>query len=132
MNGLGFSRRPVVLARLGIGKTKHDEDEAKGLLPPRVSIGGHSVAWVNHELDAVLAALAVGARPTEVKDLVSQLVEARARLAGMSADQIRSLAASLVARVLGEEVSASQLRKKQEAVAVRSPSRRSSSARVRS
>lgn len=51
-----------------------------GLMPPPIRLGGErsrSVAWVEREIDAVIAARVAGKSDDEVRDLIRDLVAAR-------------------------------------------------------
>lgn len=50
-----------------------------GLLPEPIKIGLRAVAWQRHEIDAIIAARAGGATDLEVRQLVQQIHEARAK-----------------------------------------------------
>jgi prophage regulatory protein len=62
------------------GKTRSTiyRDIKVGLLPPPVKIGGDRSAWPEHEIDAINRARIAGKTDEQIKQLVSQLVEARA------------------------------------------------------
>src|SRR3984957_8907336 len=49
-------RLPQVIDTTGLGKTKIYELQAEGAFPMRVKITSHSVAWVEEEVQAWLAA----------------------------------------------------------------------------
>jgi prophage regulatory protein len=70
-------RRPIVLDRCGSSKSKLYADVADGLMPPPVKCGTRSVAWVEHELDAVIAARVAGKSNDEIRALVVNLKAAR-------------------------------------------------------
>jgi|GEM_PF-6806668 len=61
------------------------ERVAKGLLPPPVSIGGRSVAYLDHELQAIAAARIAGKSDDQIRQIVKNLVAARDALADTSA-----------------------------------------------
>lgn len=50
-----------------------------GLMTPGVSIGTRSVAWPDHELRALAAARIAGKSDVEIKQLVRDLIAARAQ-----------------------------------------------------
>jgi prophage regulatory protein len=74
-------RRPEVLVRFGIGNTCLHSRINSGLIPPPVSLGGRSVGWVDHELDAVISSLAAGETDNEIKELIQQLLIRRKEIA---------------------------------------------------
>lgn len=53
---------------------------AAGLMTPGVTIGARSVAWPDHELQAIAAARIAGKSEDAIKALVQDLVAARATL----------------------------------------------------
>lgn len=54
---------------------------AAGLMTPGVTIGARSVAWPDHELQAIAAARIAGKTDAEIKTMVQDLVAARVTLA---------------------------------------------------
>jgi prophage regulatory protein len=56
------------------------EQIERGLMTPGVSIGARSVAWPDHELQALAAARIAGKSDDEIKTLVKDLVKSRATL----------------------------------------------------
>ncbi len=75
-----FLRGPQVDEVFGCKKSKRYEREANGLIPPRLK-QGRSSAWLEHEVNAVAAAIAAGATEDEIRVLVRELVAARPALA---------------------------------------------------
>jgi prophage regulatory protein len=74
-------RRPEVLQRFGYGNTCLHSRIKSGLIPPPCQLGGRAVGWLDHELDAVISALAAGETDTEIRELVQQLVDRRMQVA---------------------------------------------------
>ena len=72
-------RLPKVLAKTGLGRSTLYAQMAEGVFPPNIAIGVRARAWVESEVDAVLAARAIGTSATALKNLVEELVAARAR-----------------------------------------------------
>lgn len=71
-------RRPKVLSRFGISNTHLHNQIHAGLMPPSISLGGErSVGWLEHELDAVLAAMVAGKSQDHIRALVGHLVDQR-------------------------------------------------------
>ena len=52
---------------------------SQGLLTPGVALGARSVAWPDHELQAIAAARVAGKSDDEIRALVKQLVADRAQ-----------------------------------------------------
>lgn len=71
-------RLPQVVAKLGLRRSSIYSQCGEGLLPPAIQIGARAVGWISSELDAVISARAAGATPQAIKQLVQQLVAARA------------------------------------------------------
>lgn len=57
------------------------EQIERGVMPPGVSIGARSVAWPDHELQALAAARIAGKSEAEIKALVQELIAARSTIA---------------------------------------------------
>ena len=74
-------RRPAVLERFGYGNSCLHSRIKSGLVPPPFQLGGRAVGWLDHELDAVIAALTAGETDTEIKELVQQLISRRTQTA---------------------------------------------------
>ena len=51
---------------------------ARGLFVPPIKLGYRSVAWPEHEIDVMNAAVIAGKSEEEIREIVSQLVAARA------------------------------------------------------
>lgn len=65
---------------LGIGNTTFYEQLNAGLITPAVKLGVHSVAWPKHEIQAIVAARIAGESDEQIRALVKQLIEDRAKL----------------------------------------------------
>ncbi|XPF93849.1 helix-turn-helix transcriptional regulator [Colwellia sp. RE-S-Sl-9] len=65
----------------GLPKSSFYEKVKLGLMPPPISLGERSVAWVNFEIEAVNRALLAGVSAQEIKALVMKLVEQRQQAA---------------------------------------------------
>lgn len=50
-----IERRPEVQKRTGLGRTRLDELERKGLFPARVRISDRATGWLSDEVDAWIA-----------------------------------------------------------------------------
>ncbi|ARN73301.1 helix-turn-helix transcriptional regulator [Oceanicoccus sagamiensis] len=72
-----ISRRPEVLNRFGIGNTCLHDRIKKGLIPPSISLGSRSVGWLEHELNAVLVAMAANKGDHYIKKLIENMVTER-------------------------------------------------------
>lgn len=70
-------KKPEVLALTGISKSTLHVRINNGLIPPPVSLGGRAVAFVLHEIKAVLMAQIAGCSNDEIQSLVAELVQLR-------------------------------------------------------
>ncbi|MEW5787255.1 MAG: AlpA family phage regulatory protein [Pseudomonadota bacterium] len=68
-------------AVFGVSTATYYEWISKGLMTPGVSIGVRSVAWPDHELQAIARARVAGLTDDEIKILVKDLMAGRAKLA---------------------------------------------------
>lgn len=75
---LRLLRRTELQARkLPTGKTDLYDKIKAGLWPPPVKLGVRTVAWIEHECDAVLAARVRGENDDAIRELVAEMVAAR-------------------------------------------------------
>lgn len=74
-------RRHELLKRFGISNNSLYTKINEGTLPPPISLGSRAVGWLEHELDSVLAAMAIGKSQAEIKSLVKDLIHQRHNLA---------------------------------------------------
>lgn len=72
-----FLRRPQVEARRGESRSTLYQHIANGTLTKPVPLGPRSVAWPEHEIDALNRARLAGATPDEIRALVERLHQAR-------------------------------------------------------
>jgi len=70
-------RRPEVLALTARSKSALQLDEKAGLFCPPISIGERAVAYVHHEVEAIIQARVESQTPTQIKQLVKELVANR-------------------------------------------------------
>ena len=66
-----------VLDQFKFSKSTLFNQRKKGLMPPAVALGERAVAYLQHELDAVLSARIAGHTPEQLKALVKFLVAKR-------------------------------------------------------
>ena len=74
-------RRPEVLIQIARSKSALQLDEKAGLFIPPISIGDRAVAYIKHEVDAVIQARIQGQSPEQIKQLVQELVNQRTKAA---------------------------------------------------
>ncbi len=79
MQALSLLRLPAVLERRGIGRTRHFHDVKGGQFPPPVRIG-RCITWPSTEVDAIVAATIAGATDDDLRKLAAELVAKRALL----------------------------------------------------
>ncbi|MCC2615920.1 AlpA family phage regulatory protein [Aestuariibacter halophilus] len=72
-----INRKPEVIKRLGISRSTFHTRLNEQLLPPPISLGDRAVGFLQHEIDAVITAMAAGQSKTEIKALVAELVKRR-------------------------------------------------------
>ena len=74
---INFLRLPAVLKKRGRSKSAHYLDIHNGLCTKPVSTGARSVAWPEHEIEAINAARMAGASELEIRFLVNKLESKR-------------------------------------------------------
>jgi prophage regulatory protein len=74
-------RLPRSLAELATSRTQFYEDQARGLITRGIKIGERAVAHPQHEIEALKRARIAGLSADEIKKLVDKLHAQRATLA---------------------------------------------------
>lgn len=74
-------RRPSVLTLIARSKSALQLDEKAGLFCPPISIGDRAVAYIQHEVEAVIQARIEGQTPDQIKALVQELIQQRKKVA---------------------------------------------------
>ena len=77
---LELIKQPEVLTITCSSKSKHHTDILDELMPPSISTGDRSVAYVKYEVLAVVAARVQGRSKDEIRLLVKELVVQRQNL----------------------------------------------------
>jgi prophage regulatory protein len=72
-----INRKAEILKRIGISKSTLHVRIKQRLLPPAIPLGARSVGFLQHEIDAVLAAMVAGKSNQEIQSLVAELVAQR-------------------------------------------------------
>ena len=72
-----LNRRPEVLAKTTRSKSALQLDEKSGLFCPPISIGDRAVAYIQHEVEAVIQARIEGQTVEQSKQLVKKLIANR-------------------------------------------------------
>ena len=70
-------RESAVLATVGKSRTSLHEDKTAGLFVKPVSIGGRSIAYPAHEVDAIVKARIAGRTDDQIRELVESLHASR-------------------------------------------------------
>ena len=92
-----MKRLPEVKSQLG-----HRADASvynavrSGLLTPGISIGARAKAWPDYEIRALIEARVAGFTHSALKKLVSDLIQARPRVAGLNDDELRQMVSGLM------------------------------------
>lgn len=73
-------RLPEVLNSYPVSKSTFYLKLQDGFLPPSISLGEKAVGYIEHEYQAVLAAMVAGDSEDEIKALVKSLVNERQKL----------------------------------------------------
>ncbi len=76
-NQFTIIRRKLVESRTGYSRSTIYLKKSEGLFPSPVKIGANSVGWLEHEINAIIAARVAGKSDDEIKVLVSELEAAR-------------------------------------------------------
>jgi len=74
-------RRPEVVTLTARSRSSLQLDEKAGLFCPPIAIGYRAVAYLRHEVQAVIQARIEGKTPDEIKRLVSELINQRKQAA---------------------------------------------------
>lgn len=74
-------RRPSVLTQTARSKSALQLDEKAGLFCPPISIGDRAVAYIKHEVEAVIQARIESKSKDEIKQLVQELINQRTNAA---------------------------------------------------
>jgi len=70
-------RRPSVLTQTARSKSALQLDEKAGLFCPPISIGDRAVAYIKHEVEAIIQAPIEEQTPEQIKLLVIELIKQR-------------------------------------------------------
>jgi prophage regulatory protein len=76
-NSIQLIRRPTVLSQTARSKSALQLDEKAGLFCPPISIGDRAVAYIKHEVEAIIQARIEEQTPEQIKLLVSELIKQR-------------------------------------------------------
>ena len=76
--GIKILRKPEVLGCFSFSRSTLYSRIEKGIIPPPIQLGGaRAVGWLEHEIHAVLAAMAANKNTDELKALVTHLIDQR-------------------------------------------------------
>ena len=76
-NQYAIIRRKLVESRTGYSRSTIYLKMSEGFLPSNIKMGANSVGWLEHEINAIIAARVAGKSDDEIKVLVSELEAAR-------------------------------------------------------
>ena len=74
-------RRPEVLTLTARSKSALQLDEKAKVFCPPISIGDRAVAYIKHEVEAIIQARIEGQTPEQIKKLVQRLIQQRKQVA---------------------------------------------------
>jgi prophage regulatory protein len=77
INNIRILRLRETLNRSGLSKTGHYNKVNKGEFVPPIALGERAKGYIEHEVNAVLTAMAASKSEDEIKALVTELVEQR-------------------------------------------------------
>lgn len=77
---LKLERKPETLIQYAVGSSTFQNRINEGLIPTPIPIGDRAVAWLSHETQQVIAAMAARKSKDEIKALVIKLVSERQNL----------------------------------------------------
>jgi prophage regulatory protein len=83
MSAIRILRKNEVTQITGLSNTTIYERKKAGLFPTSISLGGRAVGYLNHEVAALLAALAANYTDDEIKQLVKLMLEQRKQTASV-------------------------------------------------
>ncbi|WP_396190231.1 helix-turn-helix transcriptional regulator [Flavobacterium sp.] len=81
MNAIKILRWPEALERLGISESSYRNGIADGTLPKPIHLCARAVGLPEHELNQVIRARIAGLPAAEIRKIVEQIHEERARIA---------------------------------------------------
>lgn len=70
-------RLPQAASLTGLSRASFYRQVKESLLPSQIRIGPNSVAWLSHEIEAVLAARICGYSDDEIKSMVKDIIQQR-------------------------------------------------------
>lgn len=77
MTNIQLMRNSQAFQHMGISRSTFYSQIKTGLLPQPIRLGPNSVAWLKHELDAVLSARICGYDDGALQELVTNLISER-------------------------------------------------------
>lgn len=82
---LKLIKKPKALDALAESNSTFYSNISKGLVTPPIRLGTQSVAWPQHEIEAIVSARIAGKSTEEIKQLVTKLVADRKNLSEVAA-----------------------------------------------
>lgn len=92
-------KKPEVLRLTAKSNTTHYSDINNGLMTPPCRLGKNSVAWPEHEIEAINAARIAGKTDHEIKTLVTKLIVLRKTASSKSESELRTAISHLLGGV---------------------------------
>ena len=77
---ISIKRKSDVIARLGIGRSTLQNRINDGIFPPPISIGGRTVGWLEHEIDATIIAMLSDKPIMELRKDINKIISSRATI----------------------------------------------------
>lgn len=77
MTDVTILRLPEVLKMMGSKRSTHFQQIATGRFVPAIGLGGRTSGYLKHEVEAIIAAHAIGLGDEKIKELVNKLVAKR-------------------------------------------------------
>ena len=77
LHTLSIIRGNELNQQLSISTSTREKQEKLGFLPPSISLGERAKGWLKHEIDAFIAARALGHSNEELQKLVTQIIQSR-------------------------------------------------------
>jgi prophage regulatory protein len=78
---ISINRKHQVLSRLDVGRSTLQNRINAGIFPPAISLGGRTLGWLEHEVDATITAMICNKSVEELQSFVSDIVASRKLIA---------------------------------------------------
>ena len=88
---LRLIKKKELIPEISLSSTTIDLRINQGLLPPPIQTGDRGVAWLFHEIQEIIAAMASGRTKSEIRELVELLVQNRQKLLVSKSDNHQAI-----------------------------------------